>query len=150
MTAAQGEGTVLTVGGRDDELNQRLGDELEAFNDAATGTSDHGALSVRVTDGKGGLIGGLAGWTWGGLFEIELLWVRASSRGEGWGSKVLRAAEEEAVRRGCDRVVLASYTFQAPEFYKRHGYIETGRTPGIPGGHADVTLYKALRPTVAA
>jgi GNAT superfamily N-acetyltransferase len=83
-------------------------------------------------------------YTWGGLCGIELLWVREDSRKSGWGSRLLMAAEAEALRRGCDRVVLASFTFQAPDFYRRHGYIETGRTLGIPGGHEDVHLFKSL------
>ena len=35
-------------------------------------------------------------------------------------------------------------TFQAPGFYRRHGYLENGRTQGLPGGHADVHFFKAL------
>uniref|UniRef100_A0AAU3IBI2 GNAT family N-acetyltransferase n=1 Tax=Streptomyces sp. NBC_01393 TaxID=2903851 RepID=A0AAU3IBI2_9ACTN len=75
---------------------------------------------------------------------MELLWVREDSRRDGWGSRILQAAEIEARRRGCDRVAVSSFTFQAPGFYQRHGYAETGRTLGIPGGHADVHLFKSL------
>ena len=74
------------------------------------------------------------------------MWVRESSRAEGWGSRILRAAEDEARRRGCDRIAVSSFTFQAPGFYQRHGYTETGRTLGIPGGHEDVHLFKRLAP----
>lgn len=58
--------------------------------------------------------------------------------------KILAAAEAEALRRGCDRVCVSSFTFQAPGFYQRHGYVETGRTLGIPGGYEDVHLFKRL------
>jgi GNAT superfamily N-acetyltransferase len=137
-------GPTLRIGERDDELNDRLTAELVAFNNAATGAADRSTLSVRATDATGALIGGLTGWTWGGLCVIDLLWVRADSRKDGWGSRILRAAEAEARRRGCDRVTVSSFTFQAPGFYQRHGYAEAGRTPGIPGGHADVHLFKPL------
>ncbi|GAA3064702.1 hypothetical protein GCM10020000_55430 [Streptomyces olivoverticillatus] len=80
----------------------------------------------------------------GRLCGIELLWVREDCRAGGWGSKLIRAAEAEAVRRGCERMMVSSYTFQAPGFYQHHGYVEVGRVPGIPGGHADVYLTKAL------
>ncbi len=136
--------TPLTIGGRDTELEDRLNEELIAFNTAATGAAERGAFSVRATDDEGGLIGGLTAWTWGGLCGIELLWVREDSRGDGWGSRLLREAEAEARRRHCDRVAVSSFTFQAPGFYRRHGYAETGRTLGIPGGHADVHLFKSL------
>ncbi|KJK58668.1 GNAT family N-acetyltransferase [Saccharothrix sp. ST-888] len=144
MTNDQETGPVLVVGERDSELNERLIEELTAFNTAATGADDRGTLSVKVTDETGELVGGLAGWTWGGLCGIELVWVREDSRKDGWGSRLLGAAEAEARRRGCDRMVVSSFTFQAPGFYQRHGYVETGRTLGIPGGHEDVHLFKSL------
>lgn len=134
----------ISFGDRDVELSARLDRELDAFNDAAVGKLERGSLSVKAVDAAGELIGGLTAWTWGGLCGISMLWVRESSRAEGWGAKLLKAAEEEAVRRGCDRVAVASFTFQAPGFYQRHGYVETGRMLGIPGGHADVHLYKPL------
>ncbi|GAA2234512.1 MULTISPECIES: GNAT family N-acetyltransferase [Kitasatospora] len=144
MNSDQGSGPTLTVGERDTDLNQRLSEGLDAFNAAATGVAEQGTLSVKVTDEAGELIGGLAGWTWGGLCGVSLLWVREDSRKDGWGSRILRAAEEEALRRGCDRMVVSSFTFQAPGFYQRHGYKETGRTLGIPGGHEDVHFFKSL------
>ncbi|MFJ6706548.1 MULTISPECIES: GNAT family N-acetyltransferase [unclassified Streptomyces] len=144
MANDHGNGPTLTVGERDTDLNKKLDEGLTAFNAAATGVAEQGTLSVKVTDEAGELIGGLAAWTWGGLCGIALLWVREDSRKDGWGSKILRAAEEEVLRRGCDRVTVSSFTFQAPEFYQRHGYVETGRTLGIPGGHEDVHMYKSL------
>jgi ribosomal protein S18 acetylase RimI-like enzyme len=75
-----------------------------------------------------------------------MLWVREDQRHAGWGSRLLRAAEEESVRRGCTEVIVSSFTFQAPDFYRGHGYRETGRTDGIPGGHQDVHLHKTLGP----
>lgn len=80
----------------------------------------------------------------GGLLGIEMLWIRERNRRDGWGTSILGAAEREALRRGCDRACVSSFTFQAPDFYRRHGYTETGRTPGIPGGAEDVHLFKRL------
>jgi len=144
VTTDPGLGPTLTTGVRDPDLNDRLTKELVAFNTAATGAADRGTFSVKVADEAGDLVGGLAAWTWGGLCGIELLWVREDGRKNGWGGRILQAAETEARRRGCDRVAVSSFTFQAPGFYQRHGYAETGRTLGIPGGHADVHLLKSL------
>ncbi|MEU0843046.1 GNAT family N-acetyltransferase [Streptomyces sp. NPDC005962] len=144
MTTEDDAGPALTVGGRDAELDDRLTEELVAFNTAATGAADRSAFSVKISDEAGVFVGGLSAWTWGGLCGIELLWVREDSRQDGWGGRILREAEAEARRRGCDRVAVSSFTFQAPGFYERHGYAETGRTLGIPGGHADVHLFKPL------
>ncbi|WP_031006139.1 GNAT family N-acetyltransferase [Streptomyces sp. NRRL F-5727] len=137
----------LTVGDRDPELSKLLDRGLDAYNFAATGTTpeDQGELSVRAQDPvTGETVGGLTAWTWGGLLGIEMLWVREDRRRDGWGSRLLRAAEAEARRRGCDRATVSSFTFQAPDFYRRHGYVETGRTLGIPGGAEDVHFHKSL------
>ncbi|GAA3390812.1 GNAT family N-acetyltransferase [Streptomyces roseoviridis] len=136
----------LSVGDRDAALDARLSQGLDEINFPATGTTaaDQGALTVKVVDEAGELVGGLSAWTWGGLLGIEMLWVREDSRGDGRGGELLRAAEDEARRRGCDRACVSSFTFQAPAFYQRHGYVETGRTLGIPGGAEDVHMYKKL------
>jgi len=134
----------LQVGAEDEELSSRLTKELTAFNIAATGADDQRDLSVRVTDDKGELVAGLSGWSWGGCGGINLVWVRADARHQGWGSRLLEAAEAEARARGCSRMVVSSITFQAPGFYERHGYVDTGRTEGLPGGHADVHFLKVI------
>ncbi|WP_211305352.1 GNAT family N-acetyltransferase, partial [Crossiella equi] len=132
------------TGDLDPELDKRLTDELTAFNDAATGHAPRGDFSVRVTDEAGELAGGLTAWTWGGLAGIDLVWLREDCRAAGWGRRLLEAAEEEARKRGCDRIAVSSFTFQAPGFYQKHGYVETGRTPGFPGGNEDVHMVKRL------
>ena len=137
-------GGTMSVGAADAALDQRLDAELTAFNNAATGADDYGAISVKVTDDRGDLVGGLTAWTWGGLCGIKMMWVREDARHQGWGAKILAALEAEARRRGCDRVAVASFTFQAPGFYQRYGYRETGRMLGIPGGHADIHMFKHL------
>jgi ribosomal protein S18 acetylase RimI-like enzyme len=137
---------VLSVGGRDPELTEVLDQGLDEYNFAATGTSagDQDSFSVKVTGAGGQIIGGLTAWTWAGLCGISLLWVHGDHRQAGWGAKILAAAEGEARRRGCDRVCVSSFTFQAPGFYQKYGYVETGRTLGIPGGGEDVHLFKRL------
>src|SRR5689334_15997527 len=122
--------SILSVGDSDKDLSEQLSAGLDEVNFAATGTTaaDQSELSVKVLDAAGELIGGLTAWTWAGLLGIEMLWIRADSRGDGWGAKLLQAAEDEARRRGCDRACVSSFTFQAPAFYQRHGYTETGRT----------------------
>ncbi|MEU8488847.1 GNAT family N-acetyltransferase [Streptomyces sp. NPDC048641] len=139
-------GETLSFGQRDPELNERLSQGLDEVNFPATGTTaaDQSSLSVKVVDDSGELVGGLSGWTWGGLLGIEMLWIHEQRRKDGWGSKILLAAEAEARRRGCDRACVSSFTFQAPGFYQRHGYVETGRTLGIPGGAEDVHMFKNL------
>jgi ribosomal protein S18 acetylase RimI-like enzyme len=134
------------VGGADAELDARLNEELGAFNIAASGIEDQRELTVQVRDAQGDLVGGLSGWTWGTCAGVGMFWIREDARRSGWGSRMLAAAEAESVARGCEQMVLSSFTFQAPGFYRRHGYVETGRTEALPvAGMADVHFLKNLK-----
>jgi GNAT superfamily N-acetyltransferase len=136
---------VTTVGDGDGDLAERLGQKLTNFNTQATGVDDQRGMSVQVRDAGGGLVAGLTGWTWGTCAGIELVWVRDDQRRSGLGGQLLEAAEAEARKRGCAQILVSSFTFQAPDFYKRNGYVEFARTEGIPtAGSADVHMVKAL------
>jgi|SRR5829696_9104834 len=146
MGAPENAAAALEVGGADAELDARLSDELTRYNEAASGVRDQRELTVRVRDGHGDLVGGLSGWTWGTCAGVGMFWIREDVRRSGWGSRLLAAAEAEALARGCEQMVLSSFTFQAPDFYRRHGYVETDRTEGLPvTGMADVHFRKDLR-----
>jgi ribosomal protein S18 acetylase RimI-like enzyme len=136
----------LVTGEADAALDQRLSDELDAHNIPAAGAGQPRELTVRVDDEQGSLVAGLSGWTWGTAAGIGMLWVRADARRSGWGGRLVDAAEEIARERGCERMNVSSFTFQAPGFYARLGYREVGRTEALPlAGHADVHFVKQLR-----
>ena len=65
-------------------------------------------------------------------------------RGLGIGSKLLVAAEEEARRRGCHSVHVDTMSWQAPEFYKKHGYKIISELNDIPDGNKKFHLIKDL------
>ena len=134
------------VGAADPELDQRLSDELDAVNAAATrGTRPARELTVRLLDDEGGLAAGVSGWTWGLAAGIAMTWVRADTRGAGLGSRLLDEFEAAARARGCAHVFVTSFTFQAPGFYERRGYREIFRWEGVPtADEADVHLRKEL------
>ena len=94
----------------------------------------------------GRLIGGCTGstedlWRW---LTIDLMWVDDAARGRGLGSELLRAAEADALRRGCRWAKLNTWDFQAPEFYERCGYQEYGREVDYPPGHTNFLFRKDL------
>lgn len=134
------------VGEADAPLDQRLSDELDAVNAAATvGTPAARELTVRVVDGDGELVAGVSGWTWGVAAGIGMTWVREQARGTGLGERLLADFETEARARGCTHVFVTSFTFQAPAFYEKQGYREIFRWEGVPtSDSADVHLRKDL------
>jgi GNAT superfamily N-acetyltransferase len=134
----------LSVGDGDPALDERLSNELDAHNFAAVGRDDLRELTVRVDD-DGELVAGASGWTWGTCAGIGMLWVDERVRREGWGGRLLGAAEDAARERGCRQLLVSSFTFQAPGFYRRHGYTEFARSPDLPvEGEQDVHFLKLL------
>ena len=128
------------------ELDQRLSDELDAVNAAATqGVEPARELTVQIVDDSGELAAGVSGWTWGVAAGIGMTWVSEHVRGEGHGARLLTAFEDEARARGCTHVFVTSFTFQAPGFYERQGYREIFRWEGVPTpAAADVHFRKEL------
>lgn len=81
-------------------------------------------LGVYLKNEKGEMLAGLIGNTHGNWLTVKFLWVSYKLRGQSIGSQILRTAEETAKERGCKYVFLDTFSFQAPEFYKKYGYKE--------------------------
>jgi GNAT superfamily N-acetyltransferase len=90
------------------------------------------------------VVGGLVGEThWGWLF-VHLLFVKEELRGRGYGHRLMVLAEEEARQRGAKNAYLDTFSFQAPDFYKKHGYEVFGVLEGFPVGHQRYYFKKRL------
>jgi ribosomal protein S18 acetylase RimI-like enzyme len=70
--------------------------------------------------------------------------VHQDLRGQGVGTKLLRAAEQEAIKRGCQHIVLESFSFQAPGFYQKLGFEVFAVLEDHPRGHRNYYLRKRL------
>ncbi|WP_269930258.1 GNAT family N-acetyltransferase [Aminobacter sp. HY435] len=128
----------------DAETARFIGEGLNGYNYQAGGPHNDQDLWVVARDESGAVIGGLKGSSEYSWLFVEWLWVDAAARKRGLGIQLLGKAEEVARQRGCIGVHLDSYTFQAPEFYKRQGYEEFGRIDDYPPGHSRVWLKKRL------
>jgi GNAT superfamily N-acetyltransferase len=117
---------------------------LIAFNDRFLGPRDLQPLAV-FQRGPEGLLGGLIGETGRGVLKVALIWVAEGERGNGVGSRLLLAAETEAIRRGCRKALLDTYDFQARPFYERHGYRVFFEIDGYPNGHESFLMAKTLK-----
>ena len=65
---------------------------------------------------------------------LGMLTVSPVLQGKGIGKQLLAAAEEAAIRKQCDAItmtVIYSRT-ELIDWYKRHGYVDTGRTEPFP------------------
>ena len=117
---------------------------LRAHNVARTGADDARPLVIILRDEAGTVVGGLTGTTFWGWLAIERLWIDEAARGRGYGARMVRMAEVEAVARGCRQVLLDTMSFQAPEFYRKLGYEEFGVLEGFAGQHSRHYFRKTL------
>ncbi len=121
-----------------------LGSRITEYNEAAVGYDDQKRIAVFLKDTEGDVVAGVFGSTYWDWLDISLLWVREDLRGRGYGSQLLKAAEEEARRRDCKQVLLDTFSFQSPGFYRKHGYEVFGELEGFAGAHTRLYMRKAL------
>ena len=119
-------------------------DALNQFNNERVGEDGHTPLNIVEYDESGNMIAGILGGTYWGWMYVDILWVHETHRRKGIGSKLLCEAEKEALCRGCHHVHLDTMSWQAPEFYRKHGYEVIGVLPDIPSGNQKYLLMKAL------
>lgn len=121
-----------------------LEDRLYEFNAAQTGQDDGQLFAFLIRNEQQEIVAGISGWTWAQACEIRELWVHSTWRGQDYGSQLLQAAEQEARTRGCQLILLNSYSFQAPGFYQKFGYKLEWRLSDFPPGHQLCYLVKRL------
>jgi len=101
-------------------------------------------VRVFLKNADGVVVGGIDGLVFGGWVYVKLLWVEASLRGRGHGTRLLRRMEEEAVRLGCTHAHLDTYSFEARPFYEKNGYEVFATLDDFPPGHQKHFLRKKL------
>lgn len=124
--------------------------QIKAFNDAIS--EHHRAvrgpraehLDIFVLDSEGLVLGGLTGLTYWGWLEIGDLRLEEGLRGRGYGRVLLRMAEEAARERGCSRVWLRTFSFQARGFYEKEGYQVVGELEDYPPGETFYWMRKDI------
>lgn len=77
--------------------------------------------------------------------EIRSLWVDEAMRHQGWGRRLVEAAEQEALKRGCTLAHTNTFSWQAPGFYSKLGYTAFGKLDNYPEGHSLSYFKKDLR-----
>lgn len=117
---------------------------LLAFNEAHIGPAHERPVRLVVRDADDAVIAGLLGHTRWGWMHIEKLWVSDGARGHGLGTRLMSAAEELAMKRGCMGVMLHTFEHQARPFYEGLGYLPFGTLEGYPAGTRQHYLFKRL------
>jgi len=126
-------------------VSRALWKGLVAFNRSRAGPLKYSRAVISVRDGKRRLLGGLILQSYWRESYVELLWLSERARAAGLGSRLVRAAERHARKRGSRLIHLNTYSFQAPGFYEKQGYRRFGTIAGSPRGQKRHFYVKRLR-----
>ena len=108
---------------------------LLAYNETNGGPANYQPFAIMVRDrGTGTTVGGLWARIYYEWLFVDLLYVPEEARGRNIGSGLLAEAEAFARRKRCVGVWLNTYSFQAPGFYRKHGYRAFGTLGDYPKG----------------
>lgn len=128
----------------DDPVWEAIGGGINFFNEEQAGPENAKRICFVVYDMDEKIAGGviaLVYWNW---LYIDLMWLRPDLRRKGFGSRLLGLAEDEAKKLGAEHVYLDTFSFQAPEFYKKQGYRVYGELQDFPKGFQRYFMTKEL------
>lgn len=101
---------------------QELHALLKAYNLSHREPSKDVPLGIYYENENGEKLAGLVGETFGNWLCIKYLFVSEELRGQGIGTRIMESAEQEAKSRGCKYAFVDTFSFQAPDFYRKLGY----------------------------
>lgn len=116
------------------DINGWLRQHLRAFNAEFLGQSASTPIMAvaKVNDEVVGGFGGVVILDW---LSVDIVFIAEEYRGNGMGTRMLLALEEEGRRLGATRAFVDTTSFQAEGFYAKFGYVEWGRfrdfAPGV-------------------
>lgn len=103
-------------------------------------------LHFHIRNEAGQIVAGVLStlcWNW---VELDILWVDANERHKGYGTQLLQDVERLAREKDCDFIMLNTFSYQAPEFYIKHGYDMIIKIENAPTGHQHYYFKKNLTP----
>lgn len=122
-------------------------DGLVGFNRSKTTdfTGRFGTIGLLLKHPQTNAVdGGLTARIGFGWMFVELLFVPDRLRGQGVGRELMEQAEVVAHQHGCIGIHLDTFTFQAPDFYRKLGYTLVGEIANYPPGSSRFFFHKHL------
>lgn len=94
-----------------------------------------------LQDDHDNYLGGIQGSISGGWLDIYSLY--SISKQKGTGTALMNYIENHAIENNCKGIKLVTYIFQAPDFYKKRGYVTYGQVPDLVNGY-DIIFMKKI------
>lgn len=104
-----------------EEEKEQIHKRLQDYN--AQFMKEFSDFSCHIEE-NGTIVAGIVAESVGDTVEVEFLFVNETCRGRGLGKALLEHVEAAARQQGMRRMLLNTYSFQAPGFYEKMGYQE--------------------------
>lgn len=101
-------------------------------------------INLVGRDKSGNVVGGIMCNTYLMCLDIDVLWVHESHRGIGLGYRLISEAERIAKEAGCLFSITTTFSYQAPDFYKKQGYEVYAMVDDFPDNICMYRLKKKL------
>lgn len=124
--------------------NALVREGIIAYNEKIIGERDK-EFSIFLKNDVGKIVGGMQNFLDSESIYIDILWVEENIQKHGYGTKLLNAAEEEAIKNGCTFSLVDTWDFQAEGFYLKNGYERIGELKNYWSGHSKIFLRKILK-----
>jgi ribosomal protein S18 acetylase RimI-like enzyme len=106
-----------------DEGIKKIKEEDWAEYDTSHGAClNYKPFAVIIRDDMEKIVGAAECYTAYAEVYIDDFWVHSKHRDKGYGSRLMRAIENEFRGKGFNNINLVTSHFQAPEFYKKCGF----------------------------
>jgi ribosomal protein S18 acetylase RimI-like enzyme len=104
-----------------ENIEDKMRKDLIAYESSHGIDVNYKRFSLILSDNNN-VIGVLNAYTAFAEIYIDDLWVEASSRGKGYGKKLIEELENLFEGKGFNNINLVTSQFQAPGFYKKCGF----------------------------
>ncbi|RDI45589.1 GNAT family N-acetyltransferase [Falsibacillus pallidus] len=101
-------------------------------------------VSFVVRDENEQIVGGVTGTMFWQHLHVDFLWVDELIREDGYGTKLMKEMEQWAREKKCRLMVVDTFSFQAPGFYRKLGFQEFGVVEDHPKGYKQYYFEKRL------
>ncbi len=118
---------------------------LVSFYESITGETRDREFSIFLKNDSGKIVGGLQAFFDTESIYIDSFWVDEKLRRQGFGTKLLNEAEQEAIKNGCVFSLVDTWNFQAEEFYLKNGYENIGELKNYWHNYSKIFLRKKLK-----
>ncbi len=96
------------------------------FEAPSTQSKEPVKYNLVIKDSRGDVVGGVITTIYRYSMYVETLWIDEKYRKCGYGAQLMKRAEETARAHGCTMMQLDTFNYQAPEFYKKLGFVQYG------------------------